>query len=70
MKILIEIFCQKLIVSNVFSAFLDYLKPIFFFFCRPTMVAGIEPPLFKISASAPGKRYCAQVASDVSYVWN
>ena len=45
MKILTEIFCQKLIVSNVFSAFLYYLKPKFFF-RRPTMVAGKERPPF------------------------
>ena len=26
-KVLIEIFCQKLTISNVVLAFLDYLKP-------------------------------------------
>ena len=31
MKILIEIFCQKLIVSNVVLAFLDHLKAKIFF---------------------------------------
>ena len=31
LKIQIEIFCQKHIVSNVISAFLDHLKPKFFF---------------------------------------
>ena len=40
LKILIEIFCQKLTVSNVILAFLDHLKPKFF--CRATMVASIE----------------------------
>ena len=31
LKILIEIFCQKLIVSNVILVFLDHLKPKIFF---------------------------------------
>ena len=31
LKILIEIFCQKLVVSNVILAFLDHLKPKIFF---------------------------------------
>ena len=57
MKILTEIFCQKLIVSNVISAFLGHLKPKIFY-RRPTMAADIEQPpppsFFKISASAPG----------------
>ena len=35
LKILIEIFCQKLIVSNVISAFLDHLKPKIFFTGQP-----------------------------------
>ena len=42
LKMLIEIFCQKLIVSNVILAFLDYLKSKIFFVgqsCRPTLSA-------------------------------
>ena len=35
LKMLIEIFCQKLIVSNVILAFLDQLKPRIFFFGQP-----------------------------------
>ena len=35
LKMLIEIFCQKLIVSNVILAFLDHLKPKIFFVSQP-----------------------------------
>ena len=35
LKMIIEIFCQKLIVSNVIVAFLDHLKPNIFFFGQP-----------------------------------
>ena len=35
LKVLIEIFCQKLIVSNVTLAFLDHLKPKIFFIRQP-----------------------------------
>ena len=35
LKILIEIFGQKLIASNVILAFLDHLKPKFFFVGQP-----------------------------------
>ena len=35
LKMLIEIFCQKLIVSNVILAFLDHLKPNIFFVGKP-----------------------------------
>ena len=35
LKILIEIFCQKLIVSNVILAFLNHLKPKIFFVGQP-----------------------------------
>ena len=35
LKMLIEIFCQKLIVSNVILAFLDHLKPKAFFVGQP-----------------------------------
>ena len=52
MKILIEIFCQKLVVSNIISVFLDHLKPKIFF-CRPTMVANIERPSFSKSLYPP-----------------
>ena len=48
LKMLIEIFCQKSIVSNVILAFLDHLKPKIFFVGRHR-----APPLFKISGSAP-----------------
>ena len=34
-KIVIEIFCQKLRVSNVILAFLDHLKPKLFFVSQP-----------------------------------
>ena len=45
-------FCQKPIVSNVISAFLDYLKPKFF---SPANHGRRHraPCLFKISGSAP-----------------
>ena len=51
---MIEIFCQIFIVSNVISAFLDNLKPKFFFTGQlwwPTSSA----PLFKIPGFAPAK---------------
>ena len=35
LKTLIEIFCQKLIVSNVILTFLDHLKPKIFFVGQP-----------------------------------
>ena len=35
LKILIEIFCQKLMVSNVVLVFLDHVKPKTFFFGQP-----------------------------------
>ena len=35
LKMLTEIFCQKLIVSNVVLAFLDHLKPKIFFVGQP-----------------------------------
>ena len=41
-KMLIEIFCQKLIASNVILSFLDLLKPLYI----------SSSPLFKISGSA------------------
>ena len=52
LKMLIEIFCQKLIVSNVILAFLDHLKP------KISSSANHggwhrAPPFFKISGSAP-----------------
>ena len=43
-KVLIEIFCQKIIVSNVILAFLDRFKPKPNFLRRPTMVVDIERP--------------------------
>ena len=46
---LIEIFCQKLIVSNVILAFLDHLKPKIFFVGQLWW----PPPLFKKSGTAP-----------------
>ena len=39
LKILIEIFLQKLIVSNVVSAFLDHLNPKLFFVGQPWWLA-------------------------------
>ena len=56
MKILIEIFCPKLIVSNVISAFLDHLKPKIFFAGQP-WGRHRAPPLLKISGSAPVRRW-------------
>ena len=47
MKILTEIFYQKVIVSNVISAFLDHVEPKFF------LPADHSGPLFKTSLSAP-----------------
>ena len=47
LKMLIEIFYQKLIVSNLILAFLDHLKPKIFFFGRHR-----APPLFEIFGSA------------------
>ena len=35
LKMIIEISCQKLIVSNVILFFLDHLKPNIFFFDQP-----------------------------------
>ena len=35
LKILVEIFCQKLLVSNVILAFLDHLKPKISFLSQP-----------------------------------
>ena len=35
LKMIIEIFCQKLIVSKVILAFLDHLKRNIFFFSQP-----------------------------------
>ena len=55
LKILKEIFCQKLIVSNVTSAFLDHLTPKIF---SSANHGGRHraSPLFKISGSAPDDR--------------
>ena len=58
MKILIAIFSQRLIISNVISGFLGHLKPKIFFVSQlwsPTK--SLPPPsapfLFQISGSAP-----------------
>ena len=51
---LIEIFSQKLIVSNVILTFLDYLKHNIFFNHGGQHRA---PPLFKVSGSAPETRH-------------
>ena len=52
---LIEIFCQKLIVSNVISVYVDHLKPNFFFTGRhrvpplPLLFSkNLDPPLLHI----------------------
>ena len=50
MKILIEIFWQKLIVSNVISTFLDHLKHKIFFAGQPWWLTW-SAPLFKKSGS-------------------
>ena len=51
LKILKEIFRQKLIVSNVILTFLDHLKPKFL--RRPTMVADIGRHPFLKSLDPP-----------------
>ena len=51
LKILIEIFWRKVIVSNVISAFLNHLKPKFFLLANHDGQHR-EPPFFKISGSA------------------
>ena len=52
MKILIEMFCQKLIVSNVTSAFSDHLKPTIFFISQ-SWWPKLSTLYFKISGSSP-----------------
>ena len=54
LKMLIEMFRQKLVVSNVILAFLDHLK---WKFSLSANHGGQHwaPPLFKISGSAPAK---------------
>ena len=48
LKIMIEIFCQKLIVSDVILAFLDHLKPkIFFVNHGGRQRAPLPPPPFQ-----------------------
>ena len=61
LKILIEIFCPKLLISNVISAFLDHLKPILF---SPANHGDRHraPPLFKISGSAPSSVQDTKIA--------
>ena len=51
LKMLIEIFCQKLKVSNVILAFLDHLKPKIFFVGQP--VTDIERHPFSKSPDLP-----------------
>ena len=53
LKMLKEIFCQKLIVSNVILVFLDHLKRKIFFVGQPRWQTESASPLFKISGSAP-----------------
>ena len=53
LKILMEIFCQKLIVSTVISAFLDHLKTKIFLLANHGGCHRAPPALFKISWSAP-----------------
>ena len=55
LKILIEIFRQKYIVSNVILAFLDHLKPKIFFVDQPwwPIQSTPLPLLFKIFGSTP-----------------
>ena len=53
LKMLIEIFCQKLIVSNVILVFLDHLKPKTFSVDQPWWARAA--PIFEISGSAPDK---------------
>ena len=65
MKILIEIFWQKLIVSNVISAFLDHLKHKFFFAGQPWWLTW-SAPLFKKSGSTHDNIF---VQIQCSYFW-
>ena len=53
LKMLIGVFCQKLVFSNVILAFLDYLKPKIFFVGQLSMDRHRAPLLFKISGFAP-----------------
>ena len=52
LEILIEISCQKLIVSNVISASSDHLKPKIFFAGQPWWPI-YSAPFLKISGTAP-----------------
>ena len=52
LKTLIEIFGQKLMVSNIILAFLDHLKPKIFFDGQPWWPT-LSALLFKISGSTP-----------------
>ena len=64
MKVLIEIFCQKLTISNVILAFLDYLKPKIVLSTNHGGQHRALPLLFKISGSAPGGVYNLTSAYD------
>ena len=74
LKMLIEIFCQKLLVSNVILAFLDYLKSKDFFVGQPwwtTLSATtfqnlwIRPCLASSWKFQPFQRYINRV----EYIW-
>ena len=56
---LIEIFCQKLIVSKVILAFLEHLKPKILFVGQPWWPT-YSAQLFKISGSAPAYHQLAE----------
>ena len=56
LKILIEIFCQKHIVSDIILAFLNYLKPKIFFVGQPW-------PLFSKSLDLPLSSFFYQISN-------
>ena len=60
LKMLIETFCQKLTVSKVILAFLDYLKPNIFLVGQPWWPTS----LFKISGSAPVYNATRKITGD------
>ena len=73
MKILIDIFCQKLIVSNVISALLDHVKPKNLSptnygdrYRAPPFSKSLHPPLFLIHSGSLQKILTALF----NLVWN
>ena len=67
LKMLMEMFCQKLIVSNVILAILDHLKPNIFFVGQPWLV-DIECHPFSKSLYPTLSRICVRVDSVLEFV--